>query len=216
MIARAVSPCAAEAVARAFHLLGVRSAASCADVAPSPGSFTRWYSRRFLSALQIDATPISFDPFHREMGKVYAYSKSVSTGSAVALQQVACGRITRPASIIQGERLEISRASRSPRSEASSVRRPPYASAKERSPKVTLSISTQSSQGANDARSDLPVGIPCTLPPPVDESGDDSPRTINSDVGRDTYAPSGHREITDTALSSTGMRRHTHTHLALI
>ena len=134
VIARAVSHCAAEAVARAFHLLGVLSAASRADVAPSPGSFTRWYSRRFLAVLQIDVTPISFDPFHRGMGKVYAYSRSISAGSAVALQQVAFGRITRPSSIVHGRRIENSRASRSSRSDASSVRQPPYAPAKVRAP----------------------------------------------------------------------------------
>ena len=72
VIARAVSPCAAEAVARAFRPLGVRSAASCADVAHVPGSFTFWYSRRIPSALQIDVTPIACDPFQREMGEVYA------------------------------------------------------------------------------------------------------------------------------------------------
>ena len=153
--------------------------------------------------------PISFDPSHREMGNLYAYSKSVSTGSAAAIQQVAFGRISRPSSIIQGERLEISRASRSPRSDASSARRPPYASAKVRSSKVTLSISTQSSQGASDARSDLSVGVPCSLPPPVSESEDDSPRTINSDVWRDTYSPSEHSEITDNTPSSMGTRRNT-------
>ena len=62
IIARAVTPCAAEAVARAFHFLGARSAASRADVAPRPSSFTRRYSRRMRAALHIDVTPQSFDP----------------------------------------------------------------------------------------------------------------------------------------------------------
>ena len=69
IIARAVSPCAAEAVARAFHFLGVRSAALCADVAPSPSSFARWYSRRMLAALRIDVAPQSPDPPTRKWEK---------------------------------------------------------------------------------------------------------------------------------------------------
>ena len=50
VLARATIPCEAEAVARAFHFLGMRSANSCASDAPDLDERTRLYSRRPLSA----------------------------------------------------------------------------------------------------------------------------------------------------------------------
>ena len=62
VLARATSPCAAESVARAFRFLVERSSNSCASVAPDLDEFTRRYSRRPHSSLQIDVRPLAFDP----------------------------------------------------------------------------------------------------------------------------------------------------------
>ena len=191
IIARAVSPFAADAVARAFHFLGVRPAASCADVATSLRSFTRRYSRRAISVLRVDVAPNAFGPFHREMGKVYPYSKSISSSSAVALQPGASDRATRPVSIVHGRRIEHSRATRLSRSDTSSVRKLPYATARAKSPKVTLSISAEPSQGRSDALSFSTTGLRPEFPPPMSESDEESPAFAHSDGECDAFSPSG-------------------------
>ena len=49
ILARAVSPHAAPAVVRAFHFLGLHTAAACAQSAAELTAFTRWYARRLFS-----------------------------------------------------------------------------------------------------------------------------------------------------------------------
>ena len=62
VLARAVHPPSAEAVARVFHFLGVHTAVACAQLATELTGFTRWYPRRLHSALHLDASLRTLPP----------------------------------------------------------------------------------------------------------------------------------------------------------
>ena len=148
IMARSTIPCSAEAVARAFRFLGLRSAVACANIATDVNGFTRWYSRRMPTSLQLDTRPAAFDAFRDEMGKVFALSQSITrTGVAPTIDR-SVDLATRPASVVRGGRLgrfpTLRRAARNaaPHHPTSSATREP------RSPRATLTVSTSRSSAS--------------------------------------------------------------------
>ena len=90
IMARAISPPSAEAVAMAFHLIGIRTAVACARTANELTEFARRYSRRLHSSLHLDTRPAAFDPPHLEMGKEFTLSQSITrTGTSHCPRQSA-------------------------------------------------------------------------------------------------------------------------------
>ena len=179
VIARATSPCAAEAVARTFAFLGVRSAASCADVAPSESKFTRWYSRRLLTNLHIDVKPASFDLFHREMGKVYSLAKTIATSGITSANEYDSDRATRPASVVHGQR--IGKFPRKTRTsfDTTTKRALSQTMSDPKSPRVTLSLSSSWASSVTSRTTDTTVPTPTTQfwqdPAPVDSDDESMP-----------------------------------------
>ena len=161
VLARAVSPPSAGAVAREFHFLGAHSAAACAQSATELTEFTRWYPRRFYSSLHLDARPAAFEPFRQKMGNVYTPSRTIICSEFSHFPRQSADHATRPLSAVRGDRLgrftslrlaglDHSKTQQSIRSHTRSPM----------SPRVALTVSTsQSSQPGSDRvshRSDSP------------------------------------------------------------
>ena len=143
--ARATTPCSAEAVARAFHFPGLRSAVACANTSSDVSGFTRWYSRRLHSSLQVDTRPAAFDAFRSEMGNAFSLAQPLTRPGASPLPDRSVGQAARPASVAHGGRLgwfpALRRAARNDapnRTTGTSQREP-------RSPRATLTASTSGS-----------------------------------------------------------------------
>ena len=105
VLARAVSPPSAAAVARAFHFLGIHTAAACAQSAIELTEFARWYSRRFYSPLQLDAMPDAFEPFRQQMGNVYTLSRTTICSERSHCPLQSADQATRPLSEVRGDRI---------------------------------------------------------------------------------------------------------------
>ena len=91
VLARAVSPPSAAAVARAFHFLGVHTAAACSQSATELAEFTRWYSRRFYASLRLDARPSN-----RFTGKWETSTRSREQSSVLSVRTARGSRPTMP------------------------------------------------------------------------------------------------------------------------
>ena len=141
ILARAVSPPSVNAVARAYHFLGVHTAAACARSANELTEFTRWYSRRLYSSLHLDTRPEAFEPFHQQMGNVYTLSRSIILSDSPHCPRQSADQATRPLSVVHGDRL--GRFSLLRRSNLDQSRSPSRSQTRSpRSPRVTLTAST--------------------------------------------------------------------------
>ena len=151
VLARAVNPPSAEAVARVFHFLGVHTAVACAQSATDLTGFTRWYSRRLHSMLHIDTRPAAFETFHHQMGAVFGLPRSLVSQDAPRRLCDSAQRATRPSAVVHSERIgRVNTIRRSHRetsfSESSRVSRSP------RSPRMTLTVQTSQSSGTGSER----------------------------------------------------------------
>ena len=206
VIARATSPCAAEAVARDFAFLGVRPAALCADVASIENKFTRWYSRRLLTNLHIDVKPASFDQPHRGAVEVYSLANVLTTSGITCAQEHGSARATRPASVAHGKRIGRLPQNRHPSFGTASKRALSHPNPDPMSPKVTLSLSP------SRAHSKTPKPIHAEVPSPrlwrntiPVESDDESMRSHRAVEDLD---PSASEAVSN--LSSPGERKAKH------
>ena len=112
VVARATSPCSAEAVARAYNFLGIKTVSACANSASELSAFTRRYTKRLLTHLHLDVKPLEFDPFHREMGKVSNLARVIANTGTTSRPFGSVDYAARPASIVHSERLSRWRAAR--------------------------------------------------------------------------------------------------------
>ena len=160
VLARAGSPCSAEAVARAPHFLGIRTAVSCAQPADDRNEFPRCYSRRLLSPLHLDSRPAAFGPFRREMGKVSSRPRTVSRPGVSRCPRQCVDHATRPAAIVQVGRLGRFSYRRQSVSDSASKRSALKLSREPMSPRVTLTLSTSRSSCSGPDLSSQRIGSP--------------------------------------------------------
>ena len=144
VVARATSLLSADAVARAFHFLGVRPVRASAESETEMGEFTRWYSKRPLSSLHIDVRPVAFEPFRREMGNVYNLARTIANSEASRCPCVTVDHAARPASTAHGERMARAIAARKPPSATFGSRREPPTRPEPKTQRTTVTISTRS------------------------------------------------------------------------
>ena len=152
VIARETSPCAAEAVAGACHFLGLRPTHACAAVAVNLNEFTRRYPHRMLASLHLDVKPSSFEPFHLEMGKAFSLAKPFATAVSAPSHRMSTESATRPASIVHGDRLGRCSAFRSTQRELTATRSAITPTPGPKSPKVTVSLSSDKSDSLSLTR----------------------------------------------------------------
>ena len=110
--ARAAAPCSAEDVARAYNFLGIKTVRACTNSASELSTFTRWYTKRLLAHLHLDVKPLDFDPFHREMGKVFNVARFLANSENPSRPFGSAGYAARPASVVHSDRLSRGIASR--------------------------------------------------------------------------------------------------------
>ena len=179
VLARAVGPPSAGAIARAFHFLGIHTAAACAQSSTELTEFTRRYARRLYSSLRLDARRAAFEPSHHQMGNVFTLSRTVIRSEFPHCPRQPADHATRPSSVVHVGRLgrftSLRQAGRDPAPSSKSAR--PH-SRSPRSPKVALTLSTsQSSLSGSDRlirRTDSPLatratesGVPGCVPRPL-------------------------------------------------
>ena len=142
---RAVSPPSSADVARAYHFIGIHTAAACAQSATELAEFTRRYSRRLYSPPHLDAMPAAFEPFRQKMGNVFTLPRTAVRLDFSHCPRQSAGHAARPYSVVRGGRIgrfaSLRHAGRAPASSQSvrSHTRSPM------SPRVTLTVSTSQS-----------------------------------------------------------------------
>ena len=145
-LARAVHPPSSEAVARAFHFLGIHTSVACAQLATDLKKFARRRSCRLHSTLHLDTRPAAFEPFHRQMGAAFVLSRSLVSTDWYRCLGDSAQWATSPSAIVHSERIDRFDSIRLSVREAS-ISEHARASRSPRSPRMTLTAQTSQSPG---------------------------------------------------------------------